>query len=49
MFFWVILTAPKLTPWLPILRLNTILANDDITQELIYIAENSSGDISPHG
>lgn len=44
-----ILTAPKLIPGLLIVRLNTILANDETTQELIYIAVNSSGDISPHG
>jgi len=43
------LTAPKLIPGLLIVRLNKILANDDTTQELIYIAVNSSGDISPHG
>jgi len=45
----VILTAPKLFPGNFKHRLKIILANDETTQPLIYIAVNSSGPILPNG
>lgn len=49
MIMKLILTAPKLFPGNFKLRLKIILANDETTQPLKYIAVNSSGPISPHG